>query len=138
MSQSEAAIVREGVYDAARKSSLLPHKTIALMTGLGWIGKNNLLVTEPFGCALCMCSVLADIPVKAISLIPHVSRCGDCLTCQNICPPGVITGKGWTPQTPRDEIVDVQKCTTCLQCMIHCPWTQKYMNGCVGAEEKGI
>lgn len=36
------------------KTGLLPHKTVALRAGVGFIGKNNLLVTDQYGCALML------------------------------------------------------------------------------------
>lgn len=54
ISQSEKGIDFRGEYDEKTKSSTLPHKKIATMSGLGWIGKNNLLVTEKYGAAISM------------------------------------------------------------------------------------
>lgn len=39
---------------AKTKSGCLPHKTVALRAGSGFIGKNNLLVTAQYGCALML------------------------------------------------------------------------------------
>lgn len=58
ISQSENGIDFRGEYDEKTKSPILPHKKIATMSGLGWLGKNNLLVTENmerhFLCVLCL------------------------------------------------------------------------------------
>ncbi|MDD5091512.1 MAG: epoxyqueuosine reductase [Candidatus Wallbacteria bacterium] len=126
-SQSEARNEAEGRYDQSAKSSLLPHKTIAGLAGLGWIGRNNLLVTESFGCAFCLCSVLTDAPLETVSHAPQASQCGNCRICLEICPVHAIKGKPWSADTSRDELVDVHKCTTCLECMVFCRFTQKYM-----------
>ena len=40
-SQSDESLIVEGKFDESHKQSLLPNKTIALLGGLGWIGKNN-------------------------------------------------------------------------------------------------
>ena len=39
ISQSEHGIGIRGEYDEKTKSSILPHKKIAIMSGVGWIGK---------------------------------------------------------------------------------------------------
>ena len=43
----------------------LPHKTVATRTGLGWIGKNCLLVTKEYGSAVRLSSLLTDAPLPA-------------------------------------------------------------------------
>ena len=41
----------------------LPHKTVATRAGLGWIGKSCILVTEAFGSAIRLSSLLTDAPL---------------------------------------------------------------------------
>lgn len=126
-SQSEKNICATGFYHEASKSTPLPHKTVAGMAGLGWIGKHNLLVTEKFGSAVSMCTVLTDAPLKTVLHSPLKSQCGDCDICKQVCAVHAIRGNSWSIRTTRDNLIDVNKCNTCLQCMIFCPWTQKYM-----------
>ena len=126
-SQSEAHLEAAGSYDLKTKTTPLPHKTIARLAGLGWIGKHNLLVTEAFGSAISMCTVLTDAPVKSVPNAPLPSLCGNCTVCTDICEPNAIKGNSWSPETHRDKLVDVFVCTTCLKCLAHCPWTQKYV-----------
>ncbi|NQT26966.1 epoxyqueuosine reductase [candidate division KSB1 bacterium] len=126
-SQSEDNIESTGFYDKKTKTTPLPHKTIAVLAGLGWIGKHNLLVTPEYGSAISMCTVLTDAPLKTVFHTPAKSRCGDCEICKDICSVKVIKGKTWSADTSRDELVDVYKCTTCLECLVFCPWTQTYM-----------
>lgn len=78
ISQSENGIDSRGEYDEETKSSILPHKKIATMSGFGWIGKNNLLITEKYGAALSMCSVLTDLPLDTVKTEIISSKCGEC------------------------------------------------------------
>ncbi|MFA8435366.1 MAG: hypothetical protein ACEPOZ_12680 [Marinifilaceae bacterium] len=126
-SQSENNILSTGFFDENTKSTPLPHKTIAGLAGLGWIGKHNLLVTTKFGSAISMCTVLTDAPLKTVLHSPSQSLCGDCHICETICPVEAIKGKHWDTGISRDEIVDVYQCKTCLKCLALCPWTQKYI-----------
>ena len=56
--------------------SILPQKSIARIAGLGFIGKNNLLVTKDYGCAFVMCSVLTDASVTTENHPVIQSHCG--------------------------------------------------------------
>lgn len=123
-SQSEDNIQKTGYYDNENRKTPLPHKTIAVYAGLGWIGKNNLLVTKEYGSAISMCSVLTNAPVESIRREPIDSNCGDCNICEEVCKPNAIKGEIWERGVEREKIVDVFSCTTCLQCMVQCPWTR--------------
>lgn len=107
--------------------SNLPLKTLAVHAGLGWIGKNNLLVNKEYGCCLVWGAALTDMPLQTVLHEFSVVRCGNCRICLDYCQPNALQGKTWEYGISREEIIDVDKCTTCLKCMVHCPWTQKYM-----------
>ncbi|MCF7792458.1 MAG: epoxyqueuosine reductase [Candidatus Cloacimonetes bacterium] len=128
-SQSENNLDKTGFYNTKTKTSPLPHKTIAGLAGLGWIGKHNLLVTPNYGSAICMCTVLTDAPLATVSKSPQESKCGDCSICMEICTPKAIKGNHWKIDGKREDLVDVFKCTQCLKCLVFCPWTQKYAFG---------
>lgn len=116
-----------GFFEETTKTSSLPHKKIAMLSGLGWIGKNNLLVTKEYGSAFCMCSVLTNAPLPTENRAIIMPKCGECTVCKDICPTSVIHGTTWEPDMNRDLIVDVYHCVSCLKCLVNCPWTQKYM-----------
>jgi len=125
-SQSEQSIEKSGNYDEKTRSSRLPHKTIARIAGLGFIGKNNLLIIKDYGCAFSMCTVLTDAPIltEIYSLIS--SKCGQCDVCKTVCPGYAIYGNEWSEKGGRDAVVDVFKCVCPLKCMVSCPHTLKY------------
>lgn len=125
-SQSDESLIAEGKFDEAHKESLLPNKTIALLGGLGWIGKNNLLITPEYGAAQCLGTVLTDAPLETVLLEPLCPKCGNCIICVNICERNVLKGKIWSSSVSRDEIVNVHGCSTCLKCLVHCPRTRAY------------
>lgn len=127
-SQSDAGLVAEEVFDFERKESVLPHKTVALLGGLGWIGKNNLLITSEYGAAQCLGTILTDAPLDTTLCEPLLPKCGKCNICMKICEKQVLKGKMWSVTVSRDEIVDVYECSTCLKCLVHCPCTHKYVN----------
>lgn len=110
------------------KFALLPHKTVALRAGLGFIGKNNLLINDKYGCALVLGKVLTKTPfVTTKSVSPKKPQCGNCNVCVDVCPTKALYGKTWNITTTRDEIMVRKLCNCCLKCMIWCPYTEKYV-----------
>jgi epoxyqueuosine reductase QueG len=105
--------------------SALPLKTLVTHAGLGWIGKNNLLVNKDYGCSQVWGGILTNAPVNTIVHDIPAVQCGVCRECLDVCQPKALKGRTWQAGIQRDEIVDVDICTICLKCMVHCPWTQK-------------
>lgn len=130
ISQSENALELRGEYDENTKSSVLPYKKIATLAGLVWIGKSNLLVTEKYGAALSMCTILTDLPLATGGEKIISSRCGDCSLCVDVCPVHALRGKNWKLGVNRDEIVDVWRCIACLKCLAECPYSVRYSLEC--------
>ena len=125
-SQSENSHSQNGNFDEKTLTSILPHKTIARLAGIGYIGKNNLLINEKYGCAFSMCTVLTNAPITTEEYPLVLSGCGDCGVCKQVCPDNAILGNEWSEITGREGVVDVFKCTCALKCMINCPHTLKY------------
>lgn len=124
--QSERNLLN-GFYDIDTKTTPLPHKKIAMLAGLGWIGKSNLLVTQEYGSALCMSSVMTNAPLPTQNKPILGSICGECNVCIDICPAKVIHDSKWEAGINRDLLIDVYHCETCLKCLVNCLWTQKYI-----------
>ena len=104
----------------------LPHKTVALNAGLGFIGKNNLLINEQYGCAVMFGKVLTAAPFVTMSKVPIEPQCGDCSICVDVCSTKALRGTTWNVTTKRDEMMVRKLCTLCLKCMLWCPYTEKY------------
>ncbi|MFX0117513.1 MAG: epoxyqueuosine reductase, partial [Candidatus Hodarchaeota archaeon] len=63
----------------------LSHKMVATRAGLGWIGKNNLLITPQYGPRIRLVSILTDAPLHTSSPC-NESNCGKCQACIVACP----------------------------------------------------
>lgn len=59
-------------------------KQLHFLAGLGWIGKNNLLVTQEYGSAMCMCTVLTNAPLPTENRPIIMPKCGECTVCKDI------------------------------------------------------
>jgi len=66
----------------------LSHKRLAQAAGLGWLGRNNLLVNPAYGARIRLVSVLTDLPVQTDT--PLEGSCGECRRCIPLCPAGAI------------------------------------------------
>ena len=121
----------------------LPHKTLATRAGLGWIGKSALLVTNEFGPAVRISSLLTDAPLFAAQPIDR-SKCGSCTACVDHCPGKAISGKLWDVTMDREVFFNAADCrktaralsksllneeiTLCGKCIEICPYTRRYLN----------
>jgi len=114
----------EGYKSIAKlKFGRLPHKAVALRAGLGFIGKNNLLVTAEYGCAVILGKVITTAPFVTRSEPPQEPQCGDCNICVDVCPTNALSGKTWTITTTPDEMINRKLCVACQKCMVWCPYT---------------
>lgn len=59
-------------------------KAIAVKAGLGWFGKNTLLVTPEYGSLICLGEIITNIPLPKDKPLPE--GCGTCLQCVKSCP----------------------------------------------------
>ena len=120
-------------------ASLLPHKTVATRAGMGWIGRNALLVTKERGSAVRITSVLTDAPLPCSEPV-NESSCADCSMCVRNCPGQAPLGPLWSVSADREDFLDVLACrkacverswriapgmSMCSLCVLVCPWTRK-------------
>lgn len=122
-------------------SGIFPHKTGAVLAGLGWIGKNGLFIHKEYGPRVRLGTVLTDLEVVCDSTIMK-SQCGACNKCVSSCPALALTGKAWTYGSERSQIIDAKACSeymnqkfkhigrgsVCGICIKVCP--HKYANSC--------
>jgi epoxyqueuosine reductase len=64
-------------------------KDFAAQAGLGWIGRNSLLITPPFGSFCLLGCLFVDIDLPP-DLPLEGDICGDCEICVQTCPTGCI------------------------------------------------
>ncbi len=66
----------------------LSHKRVAVEAGLGWLGRNNLLVTPRYGAQVRLVTVLTDLGLEPSH--PLENGCGSCRACIAACPAEAI------------------------------------------------
>lgn len=137
------AATNEGFVPHLKHTTYLPHKTLSTLSGIGWIGKCALLVTEKYGSAVRLTSILTDYEIE--SGIPiEKSKCEACVECVKSCPGKAANGNDWSIGMKREEFFDPDACrgsarklaldrtgiheTFCGICIAVCPWTKKYID----------
>ncbi|MBQ6098376.1 reductive dehalogenase domain-containing protein [Methanobrevibacter sp.] len=123
--------------DMEKLLSILPYKTIATKSGLGWIGRSALFVTPEYGSAVALGAILTDMPLEFGEPVTD-SECDDCENCQKACPVGAINPQKWNDRLNREDIIDIEVCGEyiidqykaglgCTKCMSECKLTQEYL-----------
>jgi len=87
---SSLPIPASQVVDHENWYGAISHKAVARMAGLGWQGKNLLLVTPQFGPRIRLVTILTNAPLKINK--PIKNRCGVCTACRDACPVEAIKG----------------------------------------------
>lgn len=65
---------------------------VAQRAGLGFIGRNGLLITEEFGSYVYLAEIITNLDFSSDTLVPF--GCGDCTRCVDACPTGALLGDG--------------------------------------------
>lgn len=69
-------------------SNSLPERYIAKLCGIGFIGKNNMIITKKYGSYVFLGEIITDIYIEQDN--PMECKCNDCNLCKNSCPTGAI------------------------------------------------
>ncbi|MBR2904252.1 MAG: epoxyqueuosine reductase [Clostridia bacterium] len=85
-----------------------PHKTAAVLSGLGFVGKSGLFLSKDYGSKVRLATVLTDMPLTPDSPVID-NGCGDCKACVSACPAGAIYGT--LPTTDGERNFDAEKCS---------------------------
>jgi epoxyqueuosine reductase len=72
------------VLDWKRHIGHVSHKHVGLQAGLGWIGRNNLLVNPELGSRFRLVTILTDMPLEADTILDR--DCSVCKKCLPTCP----------------------------------------------------
>jgi epoxyqueuosine reductase QueG len=76
------------IIDWENQRAHVSHKHVGRAAGLGWFGRNNLLVNPAFGSQVRLVTVLTDMPLEPDG--PLQRDCGACRACARACPCGAI------------------------------------------------
>ncbi len=78
-------IAASQILDWKEQNAHVSHRHVAVAAGLGWLGRNNLLVTPEFGAQVRLTTVLTNLPLPIQKeRVPF--SCGNCRRCVDACP----------------------------------------------------
>ena len=66
----------------------IAEKSFAVKSGIGWQGKNSIVINHEFGSFFFLCEILTNIELKPDE--PAEDLCGSCNICSNACPTGAL------------------------------------------------
>jgi epoxyqueuosine reductase QueG len=91
---------------------VIAHKTTAVLSGLGFVGKSGLFLTEKYGSKIRLATVVTDMPLS--NSLPIIENgCGNCSACMRACPAGAIYGA--LPTTDGERNFDAEKCSNYMK-----------------------
>lgn len=71
----------------------LVDRAVAVRAGLGWLGRNTMLLHPELGSWTVIGAVVTDAHLDPVDQ-PHTDGCGDCHRCQVECPTGALDESG--------------------------------------------
>jgi epoxyqueuosine reductase len=133
----------------------LVERSMAVLAGVGWIGKNTCVLNSHLGSWLLLGVIVTSLPVEKHGLtLPGSDRCGSCTRCIDACPTGALLG---TKEIGGPREMDASRCIAyltiekkgaidaglrqamgrqvfgCDICQDVCPWNRKAPTG--GSED---
>lgn len=123
-------------------SNTLPERYIAYLAGVGFIGKNNMLITKKYGSYVFLGEIITDLNIvcedkRNFYEISKYSECGECKKCIKQCPTQSINESRRNPNiclsyiTQKKEISNQEikllkgNVFGCDFCQLECPYNEE-------------
>ena len=125
-------------------------KYAATRAGIGWIGRNDVVITRRYGPRVRLSAVLVDAPLTCGTPVTESGCPDDCRLCVEVCPCRALIGTRWDAMRLRAEIIDYHRCNrmrsafipklgrknACGRCLAVCPFGTGEMDRACGSAER--
>ena len=126
-------------------SNTLPERYLAFISGVGFIGKNNMIITKKYGSYVFLGEIITDLEIydedkRNFDEIDLFKECGDCNICYDKCPTKSINSARKNCNiclsyiTQKKELKDWEieklegRMFGCDTCQFSCPYNKKIEN----------
>ncbi len=82
---------QQGIAKGFSDSTPIMEKALAVKAGLGWFGKNTLLIHRRFGTFTLLSGLLTTLEFPTLTPPERLPRCGSCRRCLDACPTQALT-----------------------------------------------
>ncbi len=126
--------------DSSIDGSIVPLKLAAIRAGLGWQGKNSLLINRKYGTFLALGGIITDAVLEH-NKEKEPNHCKTCTRCQDKCPVRAIDQAHVLDRTKclsyllqNEDLPDQARDLTqnrvmdCEICQEVCPWNSKHLH----------
>ena len=86
ISWMEQQVGRQGIAKPFSDSAPVLEKALAVQAGLGWFGKNTLLIHRRFGTFILLSGIMTSLSFSYSTQALRLARCGTCQRCLEACP----------------------------------------------------
>jgi epoxyqueuosine reductase len=126
------------IYDGILEDGCVPLKPAAVKAGLGWQGKNSLLVNKKYGSFQALGGIITDAELAEESPVEE-NHCGSCTACIDSCPGKALEScrldrsKCLSNLLEEENMPDTVKemqdsyFFECDICQEACPWNKKHL-----------
>lgn len=111
-------------------------KDAAAAAGVGWFGKNDVIITQKYGPRVRLSAILIDHDFEYGKAYEKSMCPPDCEKCVGICPAHALRNVRWEVGMVRDDIIDIYRCNeirrafenklgrwgACALCLAVCPY----------------
>jgi len=126
------------IYDGLLEDDCIPLKPAAVKAGLGWIGKNTLVISKKYGSFQALGGIITNADLAETYEIEE-NRCGSCMACTQSCTGKAIDAGKLDRSKCFSNLLEEEQIPEsfiemegsfffeCDICQEVCPWNKKHL-----------